>query len=183
MVKTLTDMTKEVDEFCHDKGWRGNLTFGERMALLHSEVSEALEAYRDWGVEDKTIPNLPGNLPNKPEGVGSEYADILIRLLDDCAVYGVDLQEKVDGFAGRYAIPVTFGEQIEMLHRLAVYACNAHEDGIIGSFWGSVDIAFAHIYVFLTQIAEYNGIDLEAEYERKMAYNRTRPFRHGGKAL
>ena len=27
------------------------------------------------------------------------------------------------------------------------------------------------------------GVDLEAEYERKIAYNRTREFRHGGKLL
>lgn len=67
----------------------GARTFGDDVALLHSEVSEALEAYRDHGTEDATAPRETG-LP-KPEGVGSELADVLVRLLDTCQRYDVDL--------------------------------------------------------------------------------------------
>jgi hypothetical protein len=35
----------------------------------------------------------------------------------------------------------------------------------------------------LVTIARTYGIDLEAEYVRKMAYNRTRPYQHGGRTL
>lgn len=119
-MKSLNEMMDEVDSFCADKGWRdnGGTSFGERIALLHSEASEALEAYRNWGMRDMTdalnAEKVVKEDPPKPEGVGSEFADVFIRLLDDCAVA---------------------------------------------------------------------GINLEAEYERKMAYNRTRPYRHGGKAI
>jgi NTP pyrophosphatase (non-canonical NTP hydrolase) len=119
--KTLAEMTKEVDAYCEAKGWRENpVSFGEAMALLHSEVSEALEAWRSWGTRDATDYDLNphgldiGHGLAKPEGVGSEFADVLIRLLDDCAIF---------------------------------------------------------------------GIDLEAEYERKMEYNRTRAYRHGGRSI
>jgi NTP pyrophosphatase (non-canonical NTP hydrolase) len=120
--KSLGEMTAEVDTLVHEKGWRDRpVSFGEAMATLHSEVSEALEAWRVWGLEDKTGPDIISNdasgelrWPGKPLGVGSEFADVLIRLLDDCALFGVDL---------------------------------------------------------------------EAEYERKMAYNRSRTYRHGGKRL
>jgi NTP pyrophosphatase (non-canonical NTP hydrolase) len=116
--KTLAQMTAEVVENNTAKGWYENCaTFPEAMALLHSEVSEALEAWRIWGTGDGTAGSAytpGGDLGAKPEGVGSEFADILIRLLDDC-------------------------------------------------------------YRF--------NIDLEAEYERKAAYNRTRAYRHGGKRL
>jgi NTP pyrophosphatase (non-canonical NTP hydrolase) len=95
----LASMQEEVTSWCERKGWKGPgsapVTFGDTMALLHSEVSEALEAFRDWGTKDATeeIP-LGGKylgIVAKPEGVGSEFADILIRLLDDCDRWGVDL--------------------------------------------------------------------------------------------
>jgi NTP pyrophosphatase (non-canonical NTP hydrolase) len=87
-------------------GWYDDVrTFGDDVALLHSEVSEALEAFRRWGADDATgnvcTPNiggvpldgvhLHGSRPCKPEGVGSELADVFIRLLDTCSRYGIDL--------------------------------------------------------------------------------------------
>lgn len=118
-MKSLEDMRNEVEVFENAKGWYDQpVTFLERMMLLTTEVAEAVEAFRNWGTDDETEPgyfpdgsNYDGSRP-KPEGVGSEFADIFIRLLGDCRRW---------------------------------------------------------------------GIDLEAEYERKMAYNMTRPFRHGGK--
>lgn len=103
-------MGHEVYTWACAKGWEpdNDRRFGDEIALLHSEVSEALEAYRRWKFHD------PTSADGKPEGVGSEFADVLIRL-----------------------------------------------------------VHYAHVH----------GIDLEAEYERKMAYNSRRPWRHGGRHL
>ena len=78
-----------------EKGWRKaepsfgrGRSFGEDVALLHSEVSEMLEAYREWGCLDPTEDG------GKPEGIGSEMADVLIRLLDMAFEYQVNLGEE-----------------------------------------------------------------------------------------
>lgn len=70
-------------------------SFGDEVALLHSEVSEMLEAYRAWGHEDATPEPEPFSdgvqTLFKPEGVGSEVADVFIRLMDFCYRHSIDL--------------------------------------------------------------------------------------------
>lgn len=146
MVKTLKEMQAEVREVNEANGWfETDREVGDDIALLHSEVSEMFEAYRDHGLADFTTVTIgnrqkisdnarlhiedmqaQGRLSDegqqvlaaeglaKPEGFGSEAADVLIRLLDTC---------------------------------------------------------------------ERRGVDLDWEIERKLAYNRTRGHRHGGKRV
>lgn len=188
-MKSLKGMQAEVVAVVKENGWyEDDRTFGESMALLHSEVSEALEAYRKWGVEDATEKCVeasfidPSTLlghPLKPEGIGSEFADILIRLLDDCERYGVDLEDEL-GIVGDAHIGVwpKFGENMNALHTLIAFTSERYytEDDV----WRQ---NFADIYSFLCGLCDLYGINLEAEYERKLAFNRTRPYRHGGKKL
>ncbi len=56
--------------------------FGEVIALMHSELSEALEAHRKSLMDDK--------LPER-NGIEVEFADCIIRILDTAAAMGLDV--------------------------------------------------------------------------------------------
>lgn len=55
----------------------------ELIALMHSELSEALEAIRK-PAPDSHLPHL--------DPVGVELADCVIRIFDYCGEYGIDLE-------------------------------------------------------------------------------------------
>ena len=104
MSKSLAEMGREVFSWAESKGWEPDerSTFGDCCALLHSEVSEALEAYRVKGVfayvgnENPEVVFSQEYRGLKPEGVPSEFADVLIRLLHYSARYGIDLEAEYE---------------------------------------------------------------------------------------
>lgn len=89
----LLDAQNRVYAVNEANGWfEEGRTVGDDIALIHSEASEMLEAYREGGLADQTKPGYEGDeILMKPEGFGSEAADVLIRLLDTCERRGVDL--------------------------------------------------------------------------------------------
>ena len=62
----------------------------EKLALIHSEVSEALECLR---VGDMTTGTAAQS--SKPVGFPSEIADVVIRVADLCGLLGIDLNKEV----------------------------------------------------------------------------------------
>lgn len=86
-------MTSEEHGFHKD-----TTTFGDRIALIHSELSEALEDYRALG-EESFAHRVEYSVESdtfKPEGVGAELADAVIRIFDAAKHYGIDLEHIIE---------------------------------------------------------------------------------------
>lgn len=74
----------DVHSNAKDKGWwAGERNDGECIALMHSELSEALESLR-------LGPSIPDDKINRP-GVEVELADCIIRIMDFAAARGLDV--------------------------------------------------------------------------------------------
>ena len=184
----LANLQREAHAIAKEHGWWDEeRTFGDCIALVHSELSEALEAYRekhiwtDWR-QLQTYPN------GQPVGVGSELADVVIRVADMAEHDGVDLASEIETLRRendeRDMTGRTFGDWISDLHASLSFSYESREwDGYAARGFPSWEELLADCVAGVQRMAAHYGIDLDAAIEAKMAYNRTRPYRHGGKVL
>jgi hypothetical protein len=112
----------------------------------------------------------------KPEGVGSELADVLIRWLDTVE----RLALRAENFP---CDPMLFrgldfsGIIMEMTNSVAQLWKSANPGTMPDKY--EMRMVLAHIL----GAADHWGVDLQWEYDLKIAYNKTRGHRHGGKKL
>jgi hypothetical protein len=97
----LNELAKECFENSKDHGFYDGtsithsdgepVNIPEKICLMHSELSEALEEYRQDPFVLKRYYN-----GDKPEGFGIELADCIIRILDTCGAFGIDIDACVN---------------------------------------------------------------------------------------
>ena len=101
-MKTIKQWAKDVYTLAASKGWHdddGAMTLREQIGSylmnIHGEVSEAWEAYRAGRI------HKPCDKAEKMAAMGlrpltcleEEFADVVIRVMDDAEALGIDLEE------------------------------------------------------------------------------------------
>ena len=178
----LTELQREAHAIAKDHGWWDEeRSFGDLIALVHSELSEALEAYRVCGIVDCPHEHTEG------AGVASELADVVIRVADMAEHYGVDLAARIASLSllSRHGEGLdTFGDWITTCHTWLSDTFRSYGNETRGlDLPGTWLIDMGLLIKCIQAMAAHYGIDLDAAIEAKMEYNRTRSYRHGGKAL
>ena len=156
-------------ERCHkasvNGGWYTDLSTGEKldrnigemMVLIHSEVSEAYDAWVNDEMDDK----LPHRL-----GVEVEIADTLIRIFDLCGYQNLSLENST-------IIP-TFGNNIEKAFNLIhLHISNAYE-GYRKSNITKLEENLTTVICIINNIAETKDYNLVEAVDEKLAFNATR---------
>ncbi len=86
-VKSIKEWQKEVYSLAKEKGWYNPpKSKGESILMIMTELAEVVEELRS---DEKHYYEVNG----KPEGIGPELADIIIRTLDFSESLGINIEE------------------------------------------------------------------------------------------
>lgn len=111
-MSSLSELAASIHRTAVQHGWWpddiSERNVGEAIALMHSELSEALEEWREgrermWfacsicgeNTADGMCIGGVSHINGKPEGEVVEYADTIIRILDLCYARGLDIEEAI----------------------------------------------------------------------------------------
>jgi hypothetical protein len=191
---TIEQIQREAFATATEKGWHerslckiinGDAVFDRivdhdrvlaKHALMHTEFAEMHDCLIDNDLVLRIDPKT-----SKPEGLIVEAADALIRIADTTAALGITLNLR-DGWTAYapYRADTAHSDALEHIALARLAIDRATEAARVDNWLLYAD----HLTIALTYLAIICAglsLDLGAAIETKMAYNKTRPHRHGGK--
>lgn len=184
------EFAKDVHAVAVEHGWwedEENNDLDTKIALIHAEWSEALEEYRagrpmvyvlDIEGDDEITPRYETDpdrfAGRKPEGIAVELVDGVIRILDLMAAKGMEAYSGDNIAEGERSLP----QLVAMLHyATAMAGCDLglYEMEDEAENW------LCSCIVIVREWLEEQGVDMDEILRLKHEYNKTRPYRHGGK--
>lgn len=208
----INQFIQEVHQNAVEHGWwDGERTISELVALIHSEWSEALEEFRAghpmvwYACEEGPEPHHPCESEDefnctmhskedrckwrgkKPEGIAVELIDGCIRIFDLVGFYKADLSH-VDFDAYVSECSERLGAN-PLPHVIATAHWKTSE--AFALFMGfntdfKPEEGFSELVVLCLSICgwvKHQGIDPVKLLIEKHEYNKTRPYKHGGKVI
>lgn len=207
----FNELAEKIHKNAIDHGWwETERSFGEIIALCHSELSEALEEYRNdrplaWyacnpydifnGCKNmKHCENEVSNIgctnitefcrykDSKPEGIAIELVDCVIRILDCFGHYKVDVDDLIANHMNEVDTNdySNFGIFISWCHLFLSDAFLQNEQRENSKF--TYD-NLAYVVIDINNYLKSQGFNLIDLINIKHAYNVTRTYKHGGKRI
>lgn len=195
------EFAQEVHQNAVEHGWWDRpITFGDIVSLCHSEISEALEEFRAgrpmvYFVETNgfVVTAMDERQGEKLEGIAVELADCVLRILDWMGKEGISPEDSMDRARAAQETWAQLGDDFpehpckggmgDLAAELHLYLSMAYRNWLNGTGTSPIATRMALVILRIQEWAEEAGVDLDQVLREKFAYNKTRTYRHGGKAL
>ncbi len=186
---TIEQVQAEAFATATEKGWHKRALYCEtgidhdrvlaKLALVHTELTEAQDCLDDHDLVLRFDAN------GKPESFAAEAADVVIRLGDLCgALAQVDPERfhlRCTDLSGYSHSLVSVTALDRRMLTIRKYVDQATECVRVDNWYDFV-FSLNAVIQDLAIVCASVGVDLPGAITAKMAYNKTRPHRHGGKS-
>ena len=182
-MKNLNELAHKIHESNKLRGFDvAQDNIGQSLMLIVGEIGEAMDAHQCGRFAKAEYENINADME---DGVFSfafglfikntfedELADIVIRTLDFCAAFGVDIEQ---------AYRKTCISYYDNIGEMLLYCTDAITTYKKSStIYGTMQCVYiARPIHVVEKIAKFHDINLEKHIALKMRYNETRPYKHG----